>query len=699
MTLSPVGLATRDLLAALTALADTLGTDLNVDNIVDSLAGQQLNLDTAEDAQTLQRALTGCDAPLAWVEQRLCDAGRRQPCLLIANGASTAIVVEKYRLGFHEVKLIHGGRTERRRLRTAALARLLDRPPSSSIVSLVASSRLPLEPLNESGHSPWKRARVLLGLERADIRLTVVYGIAIGLLSVVTPIAVQALVNTIALGAVLDPLVVLTVLVTIVLIFAGVMRLLHAHVVEAIQARMFIRAAADITRRLFAASPSTLERTSPVELAARFLEVPVLQKAIAVVLVDGIDLLLRLVVGTVLLAIYHPTLLLFSLATLLTLTSVVIGFGRGAVATAINESRAKYDTIRWLDQTVRLASVVRTEDGRRRALDRADHLSRRYRDARRAHFSKLARTLAGGVGIQVVGSAALLGLGGALVVKGQLTLGQLVAAELVFGSIAMALVKLHKQLEAVYDIVASSKKFSALVDIPMERRGGERLPGQGGLAISISHATIGHGDVSLIRGATLSIGPGEHLAIVAPPGMGKTTFAEALASGHPLTSGQLLYDGRDVRYLSLQALRSQIAMVRGVDLAADTIDANLRYARPDAEIRNLEQVLEAVELDNVVSQLPDGLATMLTTTGRPLSQTSAQRLVLARALLARPRLIVIDGGLDNLGLDPEAKERVLNKLFRQRDTTLVVISNDPDVQRRCERVVHIAGEQLMEVGS
>lgn len=697
MTQPSAGLATRDLLAALSALAESLGTQLDSDRLVDALAGQQLHLDTIEDARKLQRALTACDAPFAWVEQRLGDAGRRHPCLVIAHGSRTAVVVERYRLGFHEVSLVRAGRTERRRLRTAELARLLDRAPSSTFVSLAPAPRLPLEPLRVSGSSPWKRARALLRLERADIRLTVVYGIAIGLLSVVTPVAVQAVVNTIALGAVLDPLVVLTVLVTIVLMFAGVMRLLHTRVVEAIQARMFIRAAADLTRRLFAASPSALERMSPAELTARFLEVPVLQKAVALVLVDGIDLVLKLGVGTALLAIYHPMLLVFSLAILLTLAAVVLVSGRGALATAINESNAKYETVAWLEQTIRLAAVVRTEAGRRRALDRADHVARRYRDARRAHFGKLAQTLAGGVAIQVVGSAALLGLGGALVVKGQLTLGQLVAAELVFASIAIALVKLHKQLEAIYDIVASSKKFAGLVDIATERRGGEQLAGQDGLAVSVAHATIGHGDVTVIRDATLSIAAGEHVAIVAAPGAGKTTLVETLASMHPLGAGQLLYDDRDVRYLSLQELRSQIACLRGVDLAAESIDANLRYARPDAEIEELEQVLKAVALDDVVAQLPEGLSTKLTQTGRPLSQTAAQRLVLARALLARPRLLVVDGGLDNLGLAPEVKERVLDTVFGQPNTTFIVISNDPDVLRRCDRQVHIASEQLLEV--
>jgi ATP-binding cassette subfamily B protein len=163
-----------------------------------------------------------------------------------------------------------------------------------------------------------------------------------------------------------------------------------------------------------------------------------------------------------------------------------------------------------------------------------------------------------------------------------------------------------------------------------------------------------------------------------------------------LSAGEQLYDGRDIRYLSLQGLRSQIASIRGADLADGTIEANLRYARPDATIADLENALRAVELDDVIARLPEGLQTVLTSSGRPLSQTAAQRLVLARAWLARPRLLVVDGGLDNLGLDPAAKERVLDRIFHQRDTTLIVIGTDPDVLRRCDRAVMIADQQLVE---
>lgn len=571
-----------------------------------------------------------------------------------------------------------------------ALARAGDAPPP----------RLPLEPLRVPKPSAWGIARTLLALDRSDIRLAFVYGIAIGVLYIVTPVAVQALVNTIALGAMLQPLLVLTVLVAIVLTFAGVMRILQAHVVEAIQARMFVRAAADVSRRMLSAPASVVERASPAELTARFLEVPVMQKALAILLVDGIDLLLKLFVGMALLAVYHPMLLVFSLMLLILLLIVVVVGGRGALATALEESAAKYSIVAWLEQSVRMAYVVRTDAARRRALDRADQLTRNYRDARRGHFKKLARQLAGSVAIQVIGSAVLLGLGGSLVVAGQLTLGQLVAAELVFASIAFALVKLHKQLEAVYDVLASSKKFAGLVDVPVHARSGERLARDGAMAVRLANVSVAHAARGTVLDAlALSIAPGQRVAITGPAGSGKSTLVDTLALQQPVTSGQLVLDGIDARQLAADDVRAQIVLSRDTDLAMidATIEANLRLARPDADLPALLDALRVVRLEDEIGQLHGALATELAITGRPLSKTATRRLALARSLLAQPRLWLLDGALDDLGLTGDEKARCLDELFAATPATMVIVTADPDVLARCGRQLAIAEGQLVEV--
>lgn len=688
-----------DLIPALCWLTEASGVSSDGERMLEVLAGQQLALDSREGVRALQTAITDARLPLAWTEIRLRDAGVSRPCVLAHRQTGAVLFVEDRRWGRHRVRVVLGGSSVVHRWTTRQLATYLRVSIAATVGAIVAAPRLPLEPLRTVPAKAWARARALLALERGDIRLVLVYGIAIGILAVATPVAVQAVVNTVALGAVLDPLVVLTIIVAAVLMFAGVMRVLHAHVVEAIQLRLFIRTAADVTRRLFGTSPSALAATSPADVTARFLEIPVLQKALTILLFEGVDLLLRLVVGLTLLALYHPTLAVFSFALLVLLALVVFGSGRGAVESALDESDAKYKTVAWIEQTIRLAGTIRGEAGRRRALDRADHLVRSYRDARRAHFRKLVRTLAGGVAIQVAGSAALLGIGGALVVGGELTLGQLVAAELVFAAIASSLVKLHKQLEAAYDVVASSKKLGGLVELPLERRGGEMVASDGPLAVRLANATLQHADVPLVRDVTLAIAAGDRVAINGAAGSGKSTLLAALAAEHDLAAGTLHYDGLDLRQLSPAGVRSQICVLRDVQLADDTIEANLRLAHPGADLHELQAALADAGLADVVERLPAGLGTRIRRDGIPLSRSQARRLCLARALVARPRMLVVDGGLDGLGLTGDAKAQVLDTLFADPRLTLVVVTDDIDVLQRCTRHVQLAGGDLVEVPS
>jgi putative ABC transport system ATP-binding protein len=306
--------------------------------------------------------------------------------------------------------------------------------------------------------------------------------------------------------------------------------------------------------------------------------------------------------------------------------------------------------------------------------------------------------LASGVAIQVIGSAALLGLGGALVLRGELTLGQLVAAEIVFTTIASALNKMHKQFEAVFDVVVSAKKFAGLVDLPLDRRGGERLPGAGPIALQLTDVSVGHdGQPLLLQGVSLALRAGEHVAVCGAPGAGKSTLLEALGSTHPITGGTLAYDDHEIGQLSLLELRGAIYPLRDSELACDTIEGNLRLVRPDVDSAELEAVLAATSLVEPIAALPLGRGTPLARTGRPLSRTATRRLAVARALLARPRLLLVDRGLDDLGLSGDAKAQLLDAVFEDRRTTMVVVSDDPDVIERCDRQLRIHDRRLEEV--
>lgn len=553
-----------------------------------------------------------------------------------------------------------------------------------------------LDPRAACTRSPWQHARGLLELERADVGVVVVFGVAIGLLSLATPVAVQALVDTVAFGSLLQPVVVLTVLLAIGLVCSAAVRLLQVAAVEVVLQRVFVRTFADAGRRLV--DVDARERGSIREMFLRVFEVPALQKALATLLVDGTGLVLQTLVGLVVLALYHPLLLAFAGVLLVGLGAVVLGLGVGAVGSALGESRAKYAVAGWLDQLARTPSAFRSAGARARALERVDALALEWLHARKRHFLRLLAQHVGGATLAVLGSTALLGLGGVLVLREQLTLGQLVAAELVMGALALSFFKLGKQLEAAYDVIAAVTKLGALSDLPTERRGGERFVARGPLGVRVQVQRCGLAESPVLRDVELEARPREHVGLVGPGSSGKSLVLDLLLGLHTPSLGRVLVDGLDLRELDLPSVRETIVLVRGAELVHDTVLANLRLLRPSATIAEVQAVVAQVGLDDVVRALPRGLGTMVAPEGAPLSSSACRRLVLARALLARPALLLLDGALDGLALDEHAHAALVQRVFAaDAPWTAIAISEDPRVTAAASRVWRLGGGAAAEV--
>ena len=147
---------------------------------------------------------------------------------------------------------------------------------------------------------------------------------------------------------------------------------------------------------------------------------------------------------------------------------VLFVMGRGAVKTASQESALKYETAAWLQEIVRHPTTFKFNGGLGFAINRADELAGRYIQSRREHFRILIRQVTFSMLMQAVAATVLLGLGGYLVIEGQMTLGQLVAAELIVTVILGSFAKIGKDLESFYDLLASVDKLGKLFDLPAD---------------------------------------------------------------------------------------------------------------------------------------------------------------------------------------------------------------------------------------
>jgi len=594
------------------------------------------------------------------------------------------------------------------RVRTARptdLAQTLGVPDlTGNLLWVVAEPVAPLDAMRSPAHAeatPGTRLRALLQGERQTLWVAIVYSIVIGLLSLVVPIAVQSLVNTIAFGSVLQPLVILTLLVAFGLGVSTVINALRAGVVELIQRSLFARTAIDVTHRLLRVRADAFDRHHGPELVNRFFDVVTVQKSASLLLIDGLSIVMQTVIGMVLLALYHPWLLAFDVLLVAAMLFIVFVLGRGAIATAVKESKAKYALEAWLEQIATHLVTFKTTGGAAYATHRSQALLDEYLAYRAKHFKILIRQIVGSFALQAIASSALLGIGGWLVIERQLTLGQLVASELIVALMVSAFTKFGKQLEVFYDLLAAIDKLGALVDLPLEQVDGEAtIPGSGPASLSVRQLSVSFDDSAdpAVEVGALDLAPGERLGVTGHIGSGKSTLADVLFGLRMPTTGTVLIDDVDLRTLPPADLREHVTLVRGLEVFPGSVVDNVRLGREDLSLADVTDALRRVGLLEELLELPDGLSTPLQPNGRPLSSRQAWRLMIARAIAGQPRLLVVDGLLDRLDVSAEGRALV-DVLFDDRAPwTLVCITDDEVLLRRCSRVVELVDGHARERG-
>lgn len=529
-------------------------------------------------------------------------------------------------------------------------------------------------------NSPWGSAMALFRSENANVGAIIIYAIGVGLLSLTLPLAVQMVVNTVAFGQLLQPLLLLTLLLGGGLAFAAVLKGLQAWTVEIVQRRLFVKLVSELGERLPRVHVKAFEQGHGPELVNRFFDVFTAQKAIASLLLGGVEALLTALVGLLLLAFYHPLLLGFGMILLGSAGIVFVGMGRGATRTTIAESKAKYAVAGWLEEMVRHLFALKMAGGSEYARRRLDKLAVDWLQNRSAHFRVYYRQYVGALALQVIAHTALLALGGWLVISRQLTIGQLVAAELVVTAVIDSLSKLGSKLESVYDLVAAADKLSALLALKTEEPGGSEL------ASEIPAARVELRNVDSpgqeLKDFSMMIESGTRVAVY-----GNRLASRALADllfGLRLPSrGAIFIDGQDIRDLRLDALRSRIAVVREPELLPGTVADNVRAAGRTVSASEIWRVLENTGLAETIRGLPKGIQTPILPSGAPLDRLGALRLTLARALAAKPALLVLDGLIDAL---PEYERKpLLEKVNEER--TAIVLTHEQAIIDHCKSCI------------
>ena len=551
----------------------------------------------------------------------------------------------------------------------------------------------PLEQAASHEHEhlpPFQRLVNLFQTERTDLAL--IFGLAIGsgLLALSAPIAVQAVVNTVAMGGMGQPMAVLSMILFVFLAFSGAIYVLEAYLAEIIQRRLFVRLATDLAYRIPKISRHLHDKHRGAELVNRFFDIQTIQKFCSGLLLDGVRLLMQTLAGLTLLAFYHPFLLSFDIFLLSSITFILFILGRGAVKTSIAESKAKYTLVDWLEVLADNKNTFKAASNEQYAQERIDMLAQDYLNGKAAHYRILFRQVMSSMALYVIANTGLLSIGGYLVIEGQLTLGQLVAAELIVSMVLASLIKFGKHLESFYDLLTAVDKIGHLLDLPLEQEKGVMLSFSTPISVNVEQLSFHYVPTrNLFSNLNFSITSGEKVAICGSASCGKTTLAELLYGLREGQKGNIFFDKNRLQTLHLPTVREQVSLINDIEMIEGSLFENIIVGREQIGSEQVAKVLSDLGLlEELVAQFGQTLSLPISATGSPLSKTQQRLVMLARGVVNNPVLVLIDSLLDEL--DDETQMHVLNYfLAKNTPWTFIVFTQNTTVASQCERIISL----------
>jgi len=501
--------------------------------------------------------------------------------------------------------------------------------------------------------------------------LAAVYGIGISLLSLATPISVQMLINTIANTALTAPLVMLSLTLFGLLLISSMLYALRVHLMEIFARRFYARMVAEISLISVYAQNPFFGDAKKGSLFNRYFDVIYVQTAIPILFIGGFTTLLQIAVGFVLVSLYHPYFLGFTLVMIAMIWIVWLAWGSRALRTGVDVSHAKHGTAAWLESIGGSNGFFKSQRRIDYALDKTDDYTRTYIHHRKRHFRHLFSQTVAFLVMYAAASAALLGLGGYLVIQNELTLGQLVAAELVLSAAFFGVAQLGSYLGYFYDLFAAVEEISQFYDVEQEQpKGADPFEGPDHtIAMKNVRGHARHEDAQF----DLEI-PSGSIIMAAASHHGVQRLFTNILKLHVLPQGGIAtLGGIDMKAIEAHHLRKNVHVLDRPSIVEMTIRDYLALSCPDTAPQRMLGALETVGLSDMIATLEKGLDTPLAATGYPLSAVELQQLKLANALLERPRILVLSRLFDLL--DPEPIARAVNELRQQAYTTVIYFSN------------------------
>ena len=535
-----------------------------------------------------------------------------------------------------------------------------------------------------------KRFYNLLELDKKDVYQIFFYAIFAGLISLSLPLGIQAITNFIQSGRVSASWIILIILVVFGVALVGILSLMQLRITENLQQKIFVRASFEFAARLPKIKTEQLHNTYPPELANRFFDTMAIQKGTSKLLIDFSAALLQIVFGVILLSLYHPYFIIFGVLLFGILYFIFKFSFKSGLETSLKESKFKYKVASWLQEMARNNFSFKNDLNYNYGLQKNNNLVDNYLNYREKHFDVIKRQFSQLIVFKILITASLLSIGGFLVLSQQMNIGQFVAAEIIILLVINSVEKIIIGLETFYDVLTSIEKIGQVTDLELE----EDVPFKGDTCytnISLETENLyfkfPDSNKEILNAISLKIEQGEKIVIEGENGSGKTTLIRVLSGLLQPTNGSFYINDDTFRKINLKQFRSQIGCITHSETPFEgTLLENITFNDNTLTTEDLKWAIDGAQLSSYIKSLPKGLETRIFPEGKQLSSSNAQKMLLARSIIHKPKILFYEDPTDTM--DEKVANEIIDFITSDKNKwTIIVSSKNPYWKTKCNRSI------------
>ncbi|PAM96674.1 ABC transporter ATP-binding protein/permease [Flavobacterium sp. IR1] len=539
--------------------------------------------------------------------------------------------------------------------------------------------------------TPFKRFYNLLKLDKRDVYQIIFYAAFAGLVNLSLPLGIQAIINFIQSGQLSVSWIVLVILVTIGVGFGGVLTILQLRIVENLQQRIFVRSSFEFAYRMPLIKFKELYSEYAPEKANRFFDTLMVQKGTAKLLLDFCTAFLQVGLGIILLVLYHSFFTVIGLLFIAILYIIFKFSYKDGLETSLNESKFKYKVAAWIQEIARNRESFRKKGSFEYALERNDGYVTEYVNYREKHFQVMKKQYIQLTIFKIIVTAALLSIGGFLVIHHQMNIGQFVAAEIVIVLLINSVEKIIFGLESFYDVLTSVEKIGQVTDLEISCIPKTASITEAGINIetdSLGYHYPGFNKKSL-KNIDLKINQGEKILLRGTNGAGKSTLLRLLSGLLEPESGAMYVTDNYMNRLDEDAYRAQSGTyLQGDMLFAGSIRENILFGNKAINNDELKWALDNVCLTPYIKTFPNGLENQIHPDGGELSASDIQKILLARSIVNKPNILFLEDPVDKM--DELTSSKIVDFLFSEEHNWTVIVTSKSDIwMDKCNRMITI----------